>query len=84
MLLRKLPAELRTAIYTYAIGEDVFCLITIPWKLTTAPHLNPASWDDIALLRYHAPSDRSDATADSAIEDMSTDLRQSYPTSVFD
>ena len=91
MLLRKLPAELRSAIWTYAIRGDKFCLITIPWKLTTAPYLDPAAfdaWDDMALSRYHAEirsrCSASDATADSAIEDMSTDLRQSYPTSVFD
>ena len=60
MLLRRLPAELRSAIWAYAIGGDEFCLITIPWKLTTAPHVDPAAafdtWDDIALSRYHTTS----------------------------
>ena len=28
-------------IWTYAIGGGAFCLITIPWKLTTAPVVKP-------------------------------------------
>ena len=37
LLLQKLPIELRILIYSHAIGNDRFRLITIPWKVVAAP-----------------------------------------------
>jgi len=63
MQLHELPAELRLALWIYAIGGNVFCLITIPWKLTTMPYLDPAAlhaWDDMAWQsRYQATFDHA-------------------------
>lgn len=39
-LLQGLPPEIRLLIWRFVVGGDEFCLITIPWKLTTAPYID--------------------------------------------
>lgn len=36
-LLNKLPLEFRLEIYACVLGRDIFRLVTVPWKVTTAP-----------------------------------------------
>ena len=39
MLLQKLPLEVRLAIYSHAIGNDRFRIITVPWKVVAVPDI---------------------------------------------
>ena len=40
ILLNMLPLELRLEIYSLVLGRDIFRLVTVPWKVTTAPDVD--------------------------------------------
>lgn len=64
-LLTRLPPEVRMMIWGYAVGEDVFCVITVPWKVTTAPYIDPSRFDlrsDSLMSRYHLAKNDPDGS----------------------
>ena len=91
MLLRKLPLELRLAIFSHVLGNDAFRLVTIPWRVIAVPDIEGnlsmtgkyfdanKAWGDTELdSNNNAPEVfiRSSRTA------ILTTCRQIYPEAV--
>ena len=72
-----LPLELRQEIYAYVLGRDMFRLISVPWKVTTAADI----FGNVSMTQAHFDPKRAKSKQSRGIALLQT-CRQIYNESV--
>ncbi|KAL8820535.1 MAG: hypothetical protein Q9191_007498 [Dirinaria sp. TL-2023a] len=77
LLYEKLPLELRQEIFAYVLGRDMFRLISVPWKVTTAADI----FGNVSMTQAHFHSKPAQSKPPRGIALLQTS-RQVYNESV--